>query len=187
MENPIRIYDAGQVTRYHAQPKLNRILQTNADHSWGVAAIVCVLYDMEPNYRVLMHALFHDIGERIVGDPPADFKRANPELKALYKEAELEASLGIVGALPYITETEELVLKFADVVEAILFICEHHPDPSSVEGWPGALKAIEQIAPKIQHEVDVAHFIDCHLAIMIRAHGFYFEFTTNAQDNEIPF
>jgi 5'-deoxynucleotidase YfbR-like HD superfamily hydrolase len=136
--------DAGQVTRYHAEPQMNKMCQTNADHSWGVAVIIMCVFQSAPS-ELLRAALLHDLGERKCGDDPAQFKREFPELAAEKRKAESVFLKRITGDLPELDEFEQKVLKFADLIEACVYICNYAKNPSKVGGWTGALLALSEV------------------------------------------
>lgn len=164
------LYDAGQVTRYHSNPQMNRRLQTNADHSWGVCAILFALYNGRPPLDLLLHGLFHDVGERRVGDPPADFKRKFPELATMHREAEGEARGEIVGEkLPPLTAHARTILKAADIIEAMLCILMYAPNPSRVEGFPEAVRALSECCGQMPHSM-VYDFCEAHVNPLLATH-----------------
>ena len=70
------LYDiirAGRVARWHANPDMAHIRETNAEHQWMVAVILLQLLpkDAAPlAEHLIFAALHHDVGE-VIGDPPA--------------------------------------------------------------------------------------------------------------------
>lgn len=110
--------------------------QTNADHAWGVALIIIMFYETEmpapgeplspslsgPSSALLQAAILHDMGEYITGDLPTTSKSRSANLKAAMDAAE-ESALAEMGLrMPRLTERETLWLKFADSLEAWLFV-----------------------------------------------------------------
>jgi 5'-deoxynucleotidase YfbR-like HD superfamily hydrolase len=126
-------YLAGAVRRWHTHHAMQ---QTNADHAWGVALIIMLFYEeqemaepgnlptfkTEPSSALMQAAILHDAGEYITGDMPTTSKSRSPNLKAAMVDAE-ESALSEMGLrMPRLTEREQLWLKFADSLEAWLFV-----------------------------------------------------------------
>ncbi len=114
------IYRSSKVVRYHANPEvINRFMQTNGDHQWGVAALILLL-NKNPSMDLVRAAMFHDAPELLAGDMPWPVKVANPEhAKA---QAELELVLGDrmgVGQPP-LADDEKQWLHLADRLESFL-------------------------------------------------------------------
>ncbi len=83
--------------------------------------------------KVVLLALYHEVGEVITGDLPTPIKYFNPEIKTAYKDLEKQASERILNMLPenlkeeysqYVLpneETEEYkIVKYADRLSAYL-------------------------------------------------------------------
>lgn len=120
------IYAGGKLKRFHARDTLTE--QNIADHSFGVAWLTILQYDIEspPRSAVIMAAMSHDLGEHIAGDVPGDTKKRVPELKAIMNRLEDEA-LASVGLTFSLTNAEERIIKFADLMEGLMFcIRERH-------------------------------------------------------------
>jgi hypothetical protein len=142
MFDPIKAYDSGQVMRFHANPQMNRRMQTNADHQWGCAIIALSIAPELCTQDFLVHALLHDAGERLSGDLPAPFKVANREISDLHRSVEEELRATLVGNLPELSVQQEWLLKIADVCEALFCILLYVPNPEAVEGWPTAVRVL---------------------------------------------
>lgn len=139
MFDPIKAYDSGQVLRFHANPMMNRRMQTNADHQWGCAIIALSIAPELCTKEFLVNALLHDAGERLSGDLPAPFKVANREIADLHGLVEEGLRATLVGDLPDLSTPQEWLLKIADICEALFCILLYVPNPESVEGWPMAV------------------------------------------------
>ena len=111
---------AGQVKRYHTWPYLRE--QSVGEHCWNVARLLLAFWPECPR-PILLHALFHDMGEVLVGDPPYPTKSMNPEMKKFFDEAEDSAHLHmcIPWALPKPVKLEgdfnKDVFKLADYAD----------------------------------------------------------------------
>lgn len=115
-------WETGQVTRYHANPKLSKTNQTVADHSWGVATILCILHPNPPR-ELIFAALIHDCGERFAGDLPYPFKAAFPDFAEAH--AELEAQLADQNNIPSIEWMDDEArawLNLCDRLESFIFM-----------------------------------------------------------------
>jgi 5'-deoxynucleotidase len=128
------IYRSGKVRRYHVDPIMARTGQTNADHQWGVAAIILMLHP-NPSPALLKAAIFHDAAELMVGDLPFPFKLDHPAIAAAHKEVERLAAKRM--GLPDITLTSEEVkwLVFADRLESTMLVLLFEPSNAVSEKW----------------------------------------------------
>lgn len=118
------ILETGQVRRYHANPVMARALQTTADHSWGVAALILALHP-NPSLNLIKAAIFHDSGERFAGDLPAPFKRRYPALAE--EHSFIEYKLASEAGVPdwSLTDEEHQWLKLMDRVESFIYMRLH--------------------------------------------------------------
>lgn len=118
------VFSAGRVGRYHIHHC--NMEQNVADHSFGVAAIVAILWPYA-SAGLLKAAIFHDVAEIQTGDTPGPVKRRHPALKAALEEAEHTAfvEMGIIEHHESsLSPEEKKKLKAADYIEAMLY-CMH--------------------------------------------------------------
>ena len=119
------IYDNGRVRRFHTVPDYTSVASQNiAEHSWGVALIcidLCRRLDHEPSAKLLTAALLHDIEEGITGDTPAPAKWKFPELRAALVSAEVWALRELGLSEIELNDAEQLILKWADSIELVLY------------------------------------------------------------------
>lgn len=155
-----------RVQRYHANPQLARIGQTNADHAHGVASIIGLLHP-NPSASLLLAALWHDAGERYAGDLPQPFKVAYPDLAAGHSAAEEALALQCRPRVPLLAG-EAVWLKFADRLEAILFASFHRPALLQRDDWQGFVEAMLQTAT----DLGVRGAVDEALAVMFNEGAF---------------
>lgn len=110
----------GAVKRFHTIDTVKA--QTVADHSWGVATIICDLWP-DASVPLIRAALHHDVAEHITGDVPAPAKWQFPaladELHAV--EYQLEAELGLDMELDALSAQR---LKIADMMELLWYCVE---------------------------------------------------------------
>jgi len=109
------------VTRYHTQTRLRT--ETVGHHSANVCAILLRL-ERNCSRNLLIRALMHDVPEYYTGDVPAPAKWDSPELKR-----ELDALEGRFIDKhfiphPQLDESEELLLKTADMLDLLLSCIE---------------------------------------------------------------
>jgi 5'-deoxynucleotidase YfbR-like HD superfamily hydrolase len=141
-------HSSGQTVRYHANPQVSRFLQTDADHSWGVAAIIFKLHP-NPSLNLIGFAIFHDSGEKWACDLSHPFKRAYPEIAKVHAEAEHE--LAKKHGIPQfeLTDEEKLWIKLADGLESYLYCRLMCPWVLEAYGWKqqlvGHLRLAEQL------------------------------------------
>jgi 5'-deoxynucleotidase YfbR-like HD superfamily hydrolase len=110
---------AGELRRYHTWACNHE--QTVADHSWNVARLL-LAWDPQLPRHMLVHALFHDIGERITGDVPYPIKAQNPALKKEMDRLEFDGHLAMCGpwgvsAPVALSDAEAALFKLADLVD----------------------------------------------------------------------
>ena len=112
---------AARVKRYHTVPTIRT--QTTGEHSYGVLMILMHVFDYEVPRELMRAALFHDLAEISTGDTPATAKWKSPELKRQLEM--MEASFEKSNRIEYnLTEQEQIVFKFADMMELCMFCKE---------------------------------------------------------------
>lgn len=123
MRNMFSYFDefakSGYVDRWHTERGMDA--QTVADHTWGVMAILWLMYDGGPSPRLINLALFHDMGEHVTGDIPAPTKWANPQLKKIVDDIETSFLIGTIDSpvASYVDKEERIALKVADTLECM--------------------------------------------------------------------
>lgn len=105
---------AGDVKRYHTWPVIRQ--QTNADHSWNCLRIYTQIWGV-PSFKVMLHLMFHDLGELGTGDIPFPLKRNNPALKEALDAEEVSARLRMGIVLWGLDDVERLRVKLCDLLE----------------------------------------------------------------------
>lgn len=111
--------EAGHVTRGH---NLRHIGHYDvAQHSWHATVLLYALHP-DPSPALVKAVMFHDVGERYVGDLPAPAKWASAELAKVHGELEDRAlaQLGVTIDLP---PEDQRWLKAVDLLELFLW-CE---------------------------------------------------------------
>lgn len=108
-----------QVTRYHTWPRIRE--QSVGEHSVQVARLLLAIWPDAPKHLIL-HALFHDVGEVRAGDPPYPAKKLNADLARGHEAVERAAHLEM--ALPWqlpapvaLTRLERWAFKLADFLD----------------------------------------------------------------------
>jgi len=146
--NILNVYESGKVLRYHSNPVMARLFQTDADHAWGCAALLFVLHP-SPSLELIKAAIFHDSGERWAGDMPAPAKWKNPKLAE--DHATVEKELADEKGIPTfeLDEEEENWLKFVDRLESHLLAFTLKPHMIREEGFPKQQTIIYQKAEEL--------------------------------------
>lgn len=150
------IHETGQVIRYHANPKFNRLTQTNGDHTWGVVAIIFALHP-DPSLNLIKAAHFHDAGELFAGDLSYPFKKAHPDIAELHaeRERELAVEAGIPGMELPLESVDYLWLELADRLESFMFARLFRPE-----------EAAEWLNLSQTHRIlELAIFLECQTPI----------------------
>ena len=110
---------AYRVKRYHTWDVIHQ--QTSGEHSAQVWRILKAIWPDAPAH-VLEHAMTHDIGEKVAGDPPYPVKASDPELKARLDALEEAGHLQM--CLPWhfpppvkLAPLEQTIFKLAEYIE----------------------------------------------------------------------
>lgn len=112
----------GDVLRYHTEHRAMIQAQTTSQHAYGVVCVLYYLTDGRISRELLLAGLWHDAGERWIGDIPSPVKRNFPELGQAVDKAEADALFKHTGiALPELTEAEAVLLRLADGLEGLWF------------------------------------------------------------------
>lgn len=150
-----RIYAAGKVRRWHANPALAHVAQTNADHIGGCIRLLLMLHPLPP-YRLIRAVAHHDDGERWVGDLPYDFKQANPEAAETHASAERQALVEVLGTDPLdaLQPQDRQWLRLVDRLEPYAHVAMYRPDELRRNGWPQARQRILDLASAIDAPCD---------------------------------
>lgn len=134
-----KVWRAGRVARWHANPDLSGSGDSVDGHSGRMAALAVALF---PDLSVdLMTAIAtHDLGEHGVGDVSADAKRADLELKVALDRREA-AVLRDMGLPPIdLGERDARRLKLLDRLDAYLWMLHRAPWLDVRKDWQGDLK-----------------------------------------------
>lgn len=124
---------AHRTQRYHTNPHLARVGQTLADHAHGVASLIGQLHP-SPSADLLLAALWHDVGEGVVGDLPSPFRRLHPQIAAMHARVE-EVEADRLRRPITLADEDEAWLRLADAAEAIIFCAHHKPELLSRPDW----------------------------------------------------
>lgn len=106
----------GDVRRYH-QEGGHAYLQPVSEHTWRLLVIMLTLFP-KVGRELIVTAIFHDVVERVTGDPPAPFKRAFPDVGALYDSIEKRVQHELdIPSEHDLTAEDFARLKVADYLE----------------------------------------------------------------------
>src|SRR5690606_25898812 len=95
--------------------------QSVGEHTWQVLRIILAVHP-SASRELLVHAMFHDVGERVTGDVPYPVKAEHPEVKRAFDSMEHDALLSMAttwGAVAgvVLTEEERRLVKLAEFIE----------------------------------------------------------------------
>ena len=113
------VRNGNAVKRWHTRRMLTT--DTVGEHTANVIIILLML-EHSPSKSLIYAALLHDTAEQWVGDIPATAKWSSPELKAACDSLEHKMLDASYLSLPNLTEAEQLVLKWADMLD-LLYRC----------------------------------------------------------------
>ena len=150
MRDLTKIYRAGRVRRWHANPDLAHTDDRIDGHSARVARIILARHPA-PSFDLIRAALIHDDGESVTGDVPAEAKRMFPALARALKGAEAQAVLRLWGTLPdaNLTARDLEWMKFADRLDAYMWAQAHRPDILAADGWPEDFDTLTALAAEL--------------------------------------
>lgn len=127
---------AGRVTRWHSNPDLAHIRESDAEHQWMVAVILLAIYpnrsplDLLP---LLVAGIVHDTGE-LIGDLPLDFKLRCPDVAKAHADEEAKVRTEL-GTGYFLRPSEEAWLKLADRLSALVHVAHHRPELLRQNKW----------------------------------------------------
>lgn len=152
------IYLSGNVRRYHANPAMAHLGQTNADHQGRCVQLLLWLNPVATP-ELIRAVAHHDVGERYAGDLPAPFKKDQPEVAAAHAETEASFRAVMFGddPLDLIDDRGHRWLRLVDSLEAYAFMVTHAPHERNRDGWPESRNAITEMALQLS----AAEPVDC--------------------------
>lgn len=131
------VYRSGLVQRYHSNPEMAHLGQTNGHHQWGVTVLLFGIFgDRVDNMALVWEALHHDTGEMGAADVSYPAKRRHPDLAAAAADAEANERIAMGVGSAYLTEDETAMLKLCDRLESYLFTRVRAPWLLQEDGWP---------------------------------------------------
>lgn len=154
MSNVRTLHSTGQTVRYHTNPVMSRLHQTNADHTWGVAMIILALHP-NPSRNLLAQTIVHDCGEKWAGDLSYPFKKMYPEIGAAHADAEKQLALDHKVPQFELTSEESEWLRFADRLECHLYAEIYHPWVVKQPDWVKQHDLIVEIAKSLGINEDI--------------------------------
>ncbi len=154
MTNVRTAHATGQTVRYHTNPVMGRLHQTDADHSWGVAMILLKLHP-NPSRNLIAQAIVHDSGEKWAGDLSYPFKRMYPEIGLEHVYAEKQLALDHKIPQYELTPEEQTWLHLADRLECHYFAEIYHPWMTKDPSWEKTKEAILETAKSLGISQDI--------------------------------
>jgi len=109
---------ASRVKRYHVFPVIHQ--ETVGEHTHRICTLYLELFGV-PRAEVLVHMLYHDMGELSTGDMPFYAKRDVPELKSFMDRAEEAGQQRLNISMPELTDEERAQTKLCDLLQMLEF------------------------------------------------------------------
>ena len=156
-----RLYISGNVRRYHANPDMAHLGQTNADHLGRCVQLLLALHP-GPSVALIDAVAHHDVGELGVGDLPGPFKLMHPGIAADHAVMEDQFLCETLGrdVMRPLHVADRWWLGFVDKLEAYAFMLSHAPSERLLHGWPTSRGRVLDMAADVDGLQDrVAGFI----------------------------
>lgn len=147
-DNIEQIWLGAKTKRYHTDPLMSNVLQSNAEHQHGVVQLALFL-EPDLSREAILYAVNHDGAEYVVGDLPQPLKREYPEFDKSHKEIE-HHYMTKLGLNYVITEREYKIIKLADSLDAIMLVALYYPHILDRLDWK----------EHIRNTLDKAYMID---------------------------
>ena len=145
-----KIFRAGRVRRWHANPDLADTDDRIDGHSGRVARIILLLHP-NPSIELMRMPLTHDDGESVTGDIPALFKRKMPDdVLDYFLIKEHQTRHDLFGLTPYSEPNDVKWLKLADLIDAYQWMMHHKPHLQDGNGWPEHLGRIHELSHELR-------------------------------------
>jgi hypothetical protein len=139
------IYTSGSVIRFHADPVLSALRQTNADHQGRCVQLLLILHP-NPPVELIRACAFHDVAELRTGDMRGPFKRAAPLIAELLHQAE-EQIRTEMGVDPFeLSDTDAAWLRLLDMLEPLAFVIAHAPHVADLPEWHAQAEQVADYA-----------------------------------------
>lgn len=159
-----RLREGGNVKRCHALVH-NDHGYTDGKHSFDAACMLLVLHP-NPSMNLLKFMLWHDTGERWVGDLPASAKWASSDLANCYEELEIkvwQSHLPMVHeAWTALTIEDRHWIRAIDGLE-FAFWCQDQLSIGNLhigEAWKNIMEGLAKLRDSGQMPEEVRDFID---------------------------
>jgi hypothetical protein len=141
---------SGFVRRWHVNAVMSRYDDYVCAHQGRCGQLVIDIFP-DHSLNLLRAAVTHDMGEFVVGDLPAPFKRVGGAV--VQQHAEIECRVRRAYQVDFgLTDDDERRLKFIDGLDAYLFVCLREPREITRSGWPNVRLWLERVA----HELGVS-------------------------------
>ena len=150
------VYVSGQVIRYHANPAMAHLGQTNADHQ-GRCVQLLFAFHPGPSVALIRAVAHHDVAERRVGDLSSGFKAENPKLATAHGAVEKHwrrIDLGYDLELG-LTDEDQSWGRLIDRLEAYAFMCLRAPLESRGNDWKKSRAKLLAMASEIDLDLMV--------------------------------
>lgn len=159
MERLWALWASGRVTRFHQNPLMAHLNQTNAEHQWGCFAILMALHP-NPSRDLIVAVLSHDMPELRAGDVSYVTKTKYPELREILDEIEFEEGREMDVPISILEGDERDWLSLVDRLEPLIYAHTYNPKELDNAGWAESYPALKELAVKLGCANAVCAFID---------------------------
>jgi hypothetical protein len=133
MTNPIDIWRASFVNRWHMNPDMAHISDPICGHQGRCALLIMALFP-DHSADLLRAAIVHDLGESIVGDVSAPQKEKGAKWLQLHAISE-QSALDDMGMQIELGSKDSQRLRLVDKLDAYLFAKLRAPQIMGQAGW----------------------------------------------------
>jgi len=140
--------EAAAVKRFHTFPHIKE--QTVGQHSFNMLCMLFQLFE-EPSLNLIKAVIYHDFGERWVGDVPATARWLNEDFKKSIDSLEEQVRKNY-GFYVELNEEELSILKSLDALELFYWAM----DESSL-GNKNAAEILEKVTPVLKDFGFITH------------------------------
>lgn len=149
---------AGNVRRWHSNPDLSHIHDTNDAHQGRCGVLVMTLWP-DHSHMLLKAAITHDLGECVTGDMNGQIKHENPDLAEMLAQIE-RRYLAKWGFDFDLTDTDARRLYLVDKLDAYLVVKSRAPWVLIRADWKQSYSRILNMADSLGVKSHVLEIID---------------------------
>lgn len=148
------------VNRWHSNRshRLRNSGDTNDAHAARCLRLL-VMFFPSVSANAMQAVLFHDVGERVVGDVSYLVKRGNAEVAGALQDLE-DSELERFDQVHLLSNTTFMQLDFVDRLDSYLWVKVHDPDLLQKDEWRFVYEHILSLAETLSIQVDVKSMLE---------------------------